>query len=279
MRISDSTRYPHPVLSPFSDDYANGQFNVSFAVSEDLGSGALTLRYDVIIDEPCISELVYNERATVGCIVVSLETYYIKLHKLDWKTGFLDFPAGALFGEVGLRPIIWLNDETIQLSSTNINPEFDETALLARGNILAIDIETIIDVGNAKLTPLESIFELVPSPNVLEGRVAVKLDGNRIAIVLGPKTFSSVNTLRGQEEHLPAVTASIYLPVVMEVLDTIRSYPEEYIDFRWYKPFHDKCNFKGVSLAAGGSSLEGAQILLEDPLFELCESVSGEKND
>lgn len=272
MRISDYTRYPYAVLSPFNDDYIEGSFTTSFAVSENLSTGALTLRYDVSIEEPMINELVLSNKAIIGCIIVSLETYYIKLHKLDHNSGLLDFSAGTLLGEVNLRPVIWLDDESITLNSENINSEFNHRAELQKGSIIAVDEETTISVGNAKLAPLESIFELVMSADIPEGRVHVKLDSDRIGIMFGKKTFAAIDSLRGQEDHLPIVTSSIYLPALMEVLDLIRINPEAYSDRRWYKPFSSKCTFKGVSLAPGGSSLEGAQTLLNNPLFEIFEN-------
>ncbi|WP_129590603.1 hypothetical protein [Stutzerimonas stutzeri] len=275
MRLSDDTRYPHPVLSPFSDDYTKGEFEVSFAVSENLETGALTLRYDSIVEEPDIKELILSGQASLGCIVVSLETYYINLHKLSWDHGLIDFPAGFFLGDVSLRPIIWLDCDQLIFSSKNISFEFELPIALVKGDILAIGEETLINVGQAKLAPLESIFELVDSPDIPEGRVQIDLDRDRIAILLGTKSFAAINSLRGQEEKSPTLMSSVYLPVVMEILDSVRNNPGAYVDRRWYRPFSHKCTFKGVSLTPGASSLAGAQILLEDPISNIFDSRNG----
>ena len=36
MRLSDFTKFPHPVLSPFTGDFLSGEFSVDFDVSENL---------------------------------------------------------------------------------------------------------------------------------------------------------------------------------------------------------------------------------------------------
>lgn len=278
MRLSDDTRYPHPVLGPLTKDYAPGEFKVSFTVSENLETGSLTLRHDIKLDVPEILDLVTNGQAAIGCIVSCLDTYYIRLHSLGWDHGLTDFPAGTLLNRVTIRPIIWLKKDQPAWSPEAMHPEFTRPIALKTGDIIAMDLESTISVGQAKLASIESIFELVESPDQQEGQIEVDLRKERIAIILGPNSYKNINLLRGQKENSSVVMNAIYLPAVMEVLDHVRSNPAEFSEWRWHRAFTERCIFKGISLDQSTSILHGAQLLLENPVAKLEDILKGDYN-
>ncbi|WP_339430891.1 hypothetical protein [Pseudomonas sp. EA_65y_Pfl2_P78] len=279
MRLSNETRYPHPVLGPLTNDYNEGQFNVSFSAIENVESGAVTLNYQILLDELSISELVESGKAAIGCIVVCRDTYYNRLHKLSLTKGILEFQAGKLINKVTIRPVIWLNEATQKLNSPAIHEEFGSEILIFQGDIIAIDEQSTLNIGKAKLAALESIFELTQSPDLEEGRIEIKLDCEKISILLAPKTFKVINLLRGQDTHRSLVMSSIYLPAVMEILDQLRSNSGDYTDRRWYLPFIAKCDAKGIVLNENTPLLECAQALLEKPISKLEDIFSGESHE
>jgi hypothetical protein len=271
MRLSDETRYPHPVLGPLTNDYTEGEFTVSFSVSENINTGALTLSYDITLSETTIRNLVTSEDAMIGCIVVCQDTYYNHLHKLSFDKGSIDFPAGKLINRVTLRPVIALNTDKLELTSPYIHPEFGSKILTSKADIIAIDDVSIIYVGKAKLAPMESIFELILSPQMEEGKIKVGLDSERIAIFLGPKTFNGINFLRNKNTKENVIMSAVYLPAVMDVLDQVRSNGGDYADKRWHMPFTAKCDLKGIN--KNTPLLQAAQELLNNPINELVESL------
>ncbi|RKQ52890.1 hypothetical protein C8E02_3359 [Vogesella indigofera] len=279
MRLSDETRYPHPVLGPLTNDYTVGEFSVSFSVSENVGTSALTLIHEITLTEPSLLELVKSGKATVGCIVVCRDTYYNQLHKLSFENGSTDFQAGSLLNRVTLRPVIWLNDEKAELTSEFIHPEFGSSITVTQGDIIAIDMEYVITVGKAKLATMESIFELTKVPNMEEGKVEIDLECERIAILLGPKTFEAINLLRGQSMHQSVMLSAVYLPAVMEVLDQLRSNAGTYADRRWYTPFIAKCDLKGITLNENTPLLQGGQALLNNPVAKLEQLMEGDSKN
>ena len=53
MKVSDEMRFPHPVLSPATQDFADGEFNFSFGVEERTSDGKLKpclMRSDNLVD-------------------------------------------------------------------------------------------------------------------------------------------------------------------------------------------------------------------------------------
>jgi hypothetical protein len=276
MRLSDETRYPHPVLGSLTNDYKDGEFSVSFLARENVETGALTLAHEITLTEPSMRGLVVSGKASVGCIVVCRDTYYNRLHRLSLDKGWTDFPGGSLLNRVSLRPVIWLIDEKSELTSELIHPEFGSSITVAKGDIIAIDEEYVFPVGKAKIAAMESIFELTQVPDMEEGKVDVDLERERIAILLGPKTFNTINLLRGQSMYQSLMLSAVYLPAVMEVLDQVRSNSGTYASRRWYTPFIAKCDLRGVSLNENTPLLQGAQALLDSPVAKLEELLKGD---
>lgn len=279
MRLSNDTRYPHPVLSSFTHDYSSGEFYVEFSVSENPETGDLTLWHEIHLTEKSICDLVESGQAEVGCIVRCMDSYYIRLHSFAFPQGRTDFPSGDLINTVRLRPIIWMKGDLAGLNSEFIHPEFGGLIPLKVGDIVALDAETSISVGQAKLAKAESIFELHMSKDIEEGVVKVDLDHERISILMAPKTFDVVAKLRNSDSGSPVVMNSVYLPAVMEVLDHLRGNSGAYAEKRWHKPFTEKCVFKGISLDGDFSIMAAAQSLLEHPAMLLEALIQEDEDD
>ena len=170
--------------------------------------------------------------------------------------------------------MIWLKSDLPSWDPGTIHPEFSPPLSLAHGDIIAIGDEHIISVGQAKLTPIESIFELDRSPDVPEGTLRVELERDRITILSGEKTHEIILLLREQAKGKPVVMNAVYLPAVMEVLDALSDGAEQYEGYRWYAPFIARCDSRGIDPSAGSSILESAQTLLDSPVGVLAQLVT-----
>ena len=265
MRLSEDTRFPHPVLGLETGDYAVGGFDVAFTSVEDRQSGALTLEHAITLTEPEIRQLVESERAAAGCFVRCADTFFAELRSMSWPQGRSDFAAGKLLNRVSLRPIIWLLEDIPDWDPGTISPEFSPPVALDRGDIIAVGAEHIISVGQAKLQPIESIFQLDRSPDVPEGMLQVDPDRDRITILAGSGTYETICLLREQARGRPVVMNAVFLPAVMEVLDALRMSEHGYEGRRWYQTFVAKCDAKGIDPAADSSILDSAQKLLDGP--------------
>ena len=274
MRFSEETRFPHPVLGLGTGDFSEGRFDADFTPFEHRQSGALTLEHKIILTEPEIRQLVETERAVVGCFVRCADTFFAELRRMSWPEGRSDFAAGKLLNRVSLRPVVWLLEDLPDWDPGTVNQEFAPPISLDQGDIVAVGAETIISVGQAKLRPIESIFELDRSPDVPEGVLRVDVDRDRITILAGPETYDTISLLREQARGRPVVMNAVYLPAVMEVLDALRMSGDGYQDRRWYQTFCAKCDAKGVDLSADLPILESAQKLLDGPAASLASLVA-----
>lgn len=274
MRISEETRFPHPVLAPDTGDFTDGEFDMSFVSHEDPQTGALTLEHNITLTEAGIKKLVETGKAAVGCFVRCADTYYTELRTLAFPSGRSDFAAGTLLNRVSLRPLIWLKGNLPEWDYEAIHEEFSPPVSLSLGDIIAFSDEHIISVGQAKLAPIESVFELDHSQEVPEGELQVELDRDRITILTAPKTHEAILLLREQAQGKPVVMNAVYLPAVMEVLDALRDGADQYESQRWYPPFIARCDHRGVDPSAEFSILENAQKLLDSPVGLLAMLVT-----
>ncbi|MEN5300691.1 hypothetical protein [Pseudomonas sp. TWI628] len=264
MRITEKTRFPHPVLSPSTGDYVSGEFSMDIQVQENRSTGSVTLEHAITLTEPNIRALIESNQATVGCFIKCGDTFFTSLRTMAWPTGVSDFKPGLLLNRVTFQPIIWLKSDTIQWDAETIHPEFAPPISLNTGEILAVGEQLVISVGQAKLKPIESIFNLIKSEKLSDGQIKIELNSNQISIQVDTKTFNSIAQLREQKNGKAILLNAIYLPAVMEVLDILRC-ADEYESFRWHQPFLAKCDDKGIRIDESMSIFNAAQLLLEYP--------------
>lgn len=274
MRFSEETRFPHPVLGLETGDFTIGGFDMEFKTIENRQSGALALDHTITLTEPGIRELVLTDRAAAGCFIRCADTYHAELRTMSWPSGRSDFAAGVLLNRVSLRPLIWLREDLSEWNPGTIHHEFEPPVSLGRGDIIAVGDEQVISVGQAKLAPIESIFELDSSPDIPEGTLQVEFERDRITILVAPGTYETIRLLREQATGRPVVMNAVYLPAVMEVLDGLSMSGDQYQGQRWYQTFCAKCDAKGIDPSAGSSILDSAQKLLDSPAGSLAGLVA-----
>ena len=273
MRIPENTRFPHPVLGLDTGDFVVGEFSVQIEVIENRSTGAVTLEHAITLTESGILALVESNKASVGCIIKCADTFFSDLRQIAWSTGKTDFSPGLLLNRVSIRPIVWLKTDLNEWNPGTIHHEFEPPLSLNNGDIVAIGEELIFSVGQAKLAPIESIFDLVRSESISEGMFEVDTTGHRIALLVNEKMFQTLAQLRSITDGPEILMSSIYMPAIMEVLDALRNTDQSYEHLRWYQPFLAKCDLKGVRLESNMSILEAAQILLERPVARLSKLI------
>jgi hypothetical protein len=133
-------------------------------------------------------------------------------------------------------------------------------------DVLAVAPEVTINVGLEKLAPMESIFSLSISDEVPEGRTRVKLDEQRITILASKKTVEGLNRLRTSGFGKLSLLNGVYLPVLMQVLDALKSGGGGiYQEYRWHSVFEATCTHLKIDLE-NPDLLEDAQSLFKSPL-------------
>lgn len=265
MKIDETTRFPHPVLSMVTGDYPDSEFSLDISVAERTKTGKLEIEFQEKITESKIADLVTTGKAAIGMFVICLETYYNKLVPLDLKERKIVFDAGVLKGRVILRPVIWANDNVTGFESDSLHEDFaDINWRFSRGSILALGLEQIIHAGQDKLAPMETIFALVQSEELKDGEFRIGLDSDKIKIFASPNTYNRAHLLRTTRDGKVQLLNGLYLPVVMEVLLNLKDSGGSYENRRWFRIFTAKCESLGIKPEAV-ELFQDAQRLLKYP--------------
>jgi hypothetical protein len=274
MKLNDESRFPHPVLSPNTGDYADGEFGITLNVSEQVSLGDVTFDFEVRLTQTDLHELVRSHGADVGIFINCRETYYSDLIPLGLEAGRFTFGPGKLSGRVTVRPMVWTRRAVTSFSLANAHEEFGGGATdLASGTILAIGEESTISVGREKLAQMDSIFTIVKAEDLAPSTISVYLGEQKIRILVATDIYDTLNRMRDLSAGKPTVLNGVYVPAVMQILDMLRDGGEAYEGLRWHRIFDAKCAHYQINTQDPEIWLD-AQKLLQAPFSEVHRNAS-----
>lgn len=264
MRVKPFTSFPHPVLAGHTGDYGDRAFSLQLEIEEEPDQGAVSLQGNAVIDDPSITLLVESEKAKFGLMIYCQDTYLDQLVECPLGAIKLNFSGGRVRGTVHVRGVVVAAQDGLTLDSEHIVNEFPIDAKVARaGDFIALTEELSFEAGLEKLAPLESIFRLKKSDEIQESQFQLGLDSESIEILAHTTLYDVLYSLREQATMKDLLLPSLYLPVIMAVLDAMRS--GEYADKRWHGVMSARCNAEGIDVK--NVELEvAAQKLLDTPM-------------
>lgn len=276
MKLNHHMRFPHPVLSEYSQDYVKGEFRCAFEQNLT-ASGELRLVSDLQIANKELNELIAEQAAAAGYFLVCRRTYFNQLQQVPLGRSEKFFDGNRLFGSVIIRPVVWTLRKIEGLASPVIDPEFGNSVNLGKGAIIALGPEFRFSMDQKKYKPFDSIFELALSETVAENTVAVDHDQDRITILARSETYKSIAAIRDMNRGKDMILNTIYLPAVIEVISRLQTGGINVEGRKWYRVFKGKCDDLGKNPADPNESpLTLAQQLLRGPLrktISLMESL------
>lgn len=275
MRVKPFTSFPHPILAGHTGDYGDRAFLLQLEIEEDPSQGAVLLQGKAVMDDPSITLLVESGKAKLGLMIHCQDTYLDQLMECHLGEIKLNLSGGRVRGTVHVRGVVVAAQDGLTLDSKHIVDEFPLDARTAQaGDFIALTEELSFEAGLEKLAPLESIFRLKKSAEIEEGQFQLGLDSESIEILAHPGLYDVLHSLREQAAMKDLLLPSLYLPVVMSVLDAMRS--GEYADKRWHSVMSARCNAEAIDVK--NAELEVvAQKLLDTPMKWL-KTVVGRMN-
>ncbi len=269
MKISETTSFPYPALAPWSDDIVGATIATEFIVREEPDQNRVSIHCSAVLDHPEIVSLIQEGSATFGCYIKCQETGLRRLQEFGFPSGVQHFAPGALLGNVQLRPMVWSLKRIPSYSPRGAHSEFISSSEIAAGQILALDDQQTIEVTRPPLPSVESIFEIVSSPQVVEGVFDVDPQSDRVTVRMGEKTYQLVQALRHTNEMTRiTVMNSLYVPILMQILDHLADGLEAFEQYRWFHPFRTRCERAQID-CQNLDLWTDAQRLLEQPFASL----------
>lgn len=276
MRIRETTSFPYPFLSAHTSDYVEGEFSLELDdVLENLQEGLVVLEGRMVLVESGLERLLREGKARAGLMITCRDTYLDQWHEFRPGKIRLELGGSRVRGTVHVQALI-VAAEDICLPDTGLVTGFTGySRTVGAGSPVAASLELQLETGFDKLVAIESIFSLSPDESVADYMFEVDTDSESIHIRAGARLFEDVQRLRGTVSRNVLLSA-LYLPVMMEVLDVVRS--GEFIDHRWHRVVRAKCNAAGITLDKNTDNIVTiAQQLLHAPLGLLAGAVEDSK--
>lgn len=264
MRIRETTRFPHPVLSPYTDDYEQGSIELEFDRVVDVpAEGSVELSGIFTLDGKGLKDLLASGKAVSGLMVTGRDTYYDEWHPAQPGKYDLTIRNGRLRGAVYVQAMVVAAMDLI-LPESGLAQGFSGYALNIRsGSPLAVSEEHQLEIGFDKLVAMESIFSLIPRESLPGSEFMVNTDAETIEIHAGKELFADIQRIRGTVAR-DILLSGLYVPVLMEALDVMRQ--GSFADNRWHRVLRAKCNSLGYIVEEGTDNLVHiAQRLLKSP--------------
>lgn len=269
MKIDLNSHFPHPVLSDGNGDFDSGSFDLSISEVRESTNGDVEIDYALSLTSSDLQGLVERGNARPGAFIRCQDTFYSELRQADESAGTWHFDRGALYGRVEVKPVIWLAQPVDNWEAGSLNPEFGKSVSIRKSEIIGLANDVVFSIGQDKLRKFESIFELVPSDDIPKGRLKLDLLSDTIRILAPIDIFRSIEFMRGSRQGKPMLLSAVYMPVVMEVLESMRGQGNSgYEDRPWYRVFAAKCEHLGIDIERA-PLLESAQRLLGSPVEKL----------
>ena len=269
MKYQSEHGFTHPVLSPESDHYPNGQFTTKLSRPQPL-DGNIRIALDFQIQETYLEQLVSEGKAR--CVAMLYCRATLHQQTLQAGNGETHFDAVVspelLRDAIELHPLIIAAD-TITLDTATadtfyhgIAPVVHEGEPLAadRGWHFSLDVDTL---------PLGSIFQFNPEPD-LKGPMQIELDPAQtyVNIRVNAAQFQQMNITRQQGLTIPSVFSAALVQAVQQVCTSDPDY--DVIIPGWVDTIRKQAAKLAVDLNADDPDpFFIAQILLGDPFASL----------
>lgn len=275
--------FPHPVLSPFSDDLLDSAFQCAIKPTQEGYEYKFETTARVSNDH--MAHLIEAGEAVFGVHIECPATRYRNLWRFSDNSFVFRVPMDFLEGRVQVCAFILAARNISQYVNPGFHPDYDGMPFSIRhGDILAVDESRIFVIERQDtLRQDPSIFSITRNLNPDPPAIDVELMDNKIVIKLSPGDYERYFQLRQDANLRPLMNALIVLPGLVYVLDAID--PErcsqdelsEHEDQRWYRALRRKLEVRGVRLQSGQgypeTAISLASRLIGNPLSNGLESV------
>jgi hypothetical protein len=267
MKIVEQMRYPHPVLWSQTSDFKEGVFGFrdgTFCWEEH--PSHVLLKGEIELSNCDVAQLVNSGAVVIGISVICEETYFTQIFPCDAGQFTVQCSHQTLSGEVECRPIAWAARDICITALDTIDSSFWTPPLqMSAGAVIAIGDRDTASIGQAKLAPITSVFELVRDPERSDGRFLLSFDGDHLQIRAGRASHPTISKLRASFYGKVALLNGVYLPVVQRVIEELKQSESEHIGKTWYRVFKAKLALFGIDVNTC-DTLETAQKLLREPI-------------
>ena len=270
MRVSKNRIYPYPIYSELTEDYINNDFALDAEIDYD--SEIAILKLDVSISDIKIRELIENRLVGLYCHIECSATKYRKLFELsinnDSDIYNIEIPLCKLNGAIEVMCVLVAKENICSFDDDNLSEMFEgETIIFPQyGTIGYTDTVELTIIKRLDINgDIPSIFSIIADEESVE--IQVEYECEQITIYIPKNEYEIYQNYKGTGVRLKQMM--VIIPVLIEVLDYIKSDENIYENYPWYFVLEEAVKKRGYSGFSdesfkNASSLIIAQNILGD---------------
>jgi hypothetical protein len=263
-------QFPHPVLSFFSDDVVDVDFQTSLKTHKT--QNTYIFEVTCFTSSEDLNQLIADRKARFAFHFECSSTRYRKMF-ISFEHAFtFEIQADELDGKVQICAFILAAADMEHYRIAEFHEDYEgHTFSIKKGDVLAIDSERTFyaDKDADPLKRIPSIFSVVPNHGEDSQPLDFDCSGNKIVIKLNVDNFEKYKYLSVSQNLQPLLTSLITLPVLISILEMMRAEEEllEYEDCRWYQVIKSRLKVINIDLMNSSDSVVViGQKLIGDPL-------------
>jgi hypothetical protein len=284
----DERCYPHPVLSHFSDDLGDSNFQVTPKVT--IAKTVYSIEITSKTSNKDLRTMVAEGKATYGIHVECATTRFRKLYTSKEERFDIEILADDLNGGVEICTLIIAAVDIPNYKNSATHPDYGDISFPVRkGDVLAVSYGSHFN-AEKDIDPLQnvsSIFKVSEKQGETKNSFELDLMNNYVSILLSKKNFNAYGQLQKLENYHATLASMIITPALVFILEEMRKdgAEDDYKDCRWYKVIKIKIKNKGYKNSEEDDigSLDLAQLLIGDRLSDsfkaMLEDAEGDSEE
>lgn len=282
MNFSRARSWPHPVISPLSDDVIPNDFDFRLDVLPEYKRWILGIESSAL--DSTLTQHVLAGKARYLLHVECKRTYF-RGALLSEKPRFeMSVGGDSLFGLVEVSLLVVATKDLDDYRHPQQHSDYRDSAFnVGIGEPLAVAISKSFDayLEADPILRLSSILDIKRGDEDLRV-MKVNCHGDRIVIELPSTEYDRYRELRTDPRIRGTLATSVVLPALQHSFFYVRTLGSDLEDFkadhRWCRVVLSRLERMGVDIvnasAESGIPLEAAQMLLREPLRRSLEDLS-----
>ena len=282
MNFNRPRSWPHPVLSPLSDDVMPNNFDFRLDVLPEHKRWILDI--EASDEDATLAHSIQTEKARYLAHVECKRTYFRNALGSNTPRFEMEIAADAIFGAVEVSLLVVAAKDLKDYRHPNQHADYRNGAFdISIGEPLAVAVSKTFDafLEYDPILKLSSIINIMRDTED-EKRMKVNCRDNRIVIILPSAEYDRYRELRADPAIRGLIATTVILPALMDAFYFLRTLPEDDLnDFkaghRWSRLVLIRLDRMDVDLidpdAEGAVCLEAAQLLLREPLRRSLEDL------
>lgn len=250
--------FPYPLISSFTEDFAQGVFDVDFEFNVDRINAPIVIECLVDLTNESLAQLIATNQVSVYVDLVAPSVFYrtqFKIQKLQLNSSLLiqnykfelTLPAGSLVGNVELTGYL-VSESEMDYSPEGLHPDYGNAIFkIYPGDVLGVSATRSVEIGldfgaSPDLVTMKLSKDLDPNVYLIE------TDGNIIQVLLGQNYMDYWSITSKDKIATSQLWQGLYKDIMVAGLSALVSMGTENVEVLWARRLLNALVSEGISI-------------------------------